>query len=163
MARAGLPAGISLARPAAFVATGAGAGLLPKAPGTWGSLAALPLAWGAVALGGPPAAVALGLVLFAAGVWASNALLAAGAGDDPGYIVIDEIAAQILVLAFAPLAPLPYLAGFVLFRLFDVTKPWPVGWADRAVKGGFGVMLDDLLAAVYAGGLLIAALRFGLL
>ncbi len=163
MARAGLPAGLSLARPATFLATGAGAGLLPKAPGTWGSLVALPLAWGAVALGGPVGAVALGLALFVAGVWASGVVLAAGGDDDPGYIVIDEIAAQILVLAAAPLAPLPYLAGFALFRLFDVIKPWPVGWADRAVKGGFGVMFDDLLAAVYAGGLLIAALRFGLL
>ncbi len=163
MARAGLPAGLSLARPAVFLATGAGAGLLPGAPGTWGSLVALPLAWGAAMVGGPLGAVALGLALFAAGVWASSAVLAQGGDDDPGYIVIDEIAAQILVLAAAPLALAPYLAGFALFRLFDVTKPWPVGWADRAVKGGFGVMFDDLLAAVYAGLFLIAALRFGIL
>ncbi len=163
MARPGLPAGLSFAQPTTFLATGAGLGLLPKTPGTWGSLGALPLAWAAVLWGGPALAAALGAGLFALGVWASNAVLARGGGSDPGYIVIDEIAAQILVLAVAPLAPLPYLAGFVLFRLFDIAKPWPVGWADRAVKGGLGVMLDDLLAAAYAAAILYAALALGAL
>jgi phosphatidylglycerophosphatase A len=64
--------------------------------------------------------------------------------------VIDEVAAQWLVLLPAPLDPLAYAVAFVLFRIFDIWKPWPVRWADRHVKGGLGIMLDDLLAAVYA-------------
>src|SRR5690606_9557196 len=103
-----------------------GAGLLPKAPGTWGSLAALPpallLAW----LGGPWALMAGALAAFALGLWASARYAAAAGKDDPSEVVIDEVAAQWLVLAFLPLAPLPWLAGFALFRLFDAAKPWPV-------------------------------------
>ncbi len=69
---------------------------------------------------------------------------------DPGFIVIDEIAAQLLVLAAAPLDWRFYLAAFLLFRLFDIWKPFPVSWLDRNVKGGFGIMLDDVAAALYA-------------
>jgi len=69
---------------------------------------------------------------------------------DPGAIVIDEVAAQWLVLLPVPLDPLSYAVAFLLFRLFDIWKPWPVGWLDRRVHGGLGIMLDDLLAAVYA-------------
>ena len=65
-------------------------------------------------------------------------------------VVIDEIAGQWLVLLPAPLDPLAYASAFVLFRAFDIWKPWPVRWADRRVRGGLGIMLDDLLAAVYA-------------
>ena len=74
----------------------------------------------------------------------------ASAAADPAEIVIDEVAGQWLALLATPLAPLPYAAGFVIFRIFDIWKPWPVSWADRNVKGGLGIMLDDLLAAVYA-------------
>ena len=73
---------------------------------------------------------------------------------DPGAIVIDEVAGQWLTLAVAPLDPLAYLLGFVLFRIADVLKPWPASWLDRRVGGAFGVMIDDVAAAAYAGGVL---------
>ncbi|MCS5606589.1 MAG: phosphatidylglycerophosphatase A, partial [Alphaproteobacteria bacterium] len=74
-------------------------------------------------------------------------------------VVIDEVAGQLLVLIVAPLEPLYYFAGFLVFRLCDITKPWPASWADRKVSGGLGIMLDDVLAALY-GLVAIAAIRY---
>jgi phosphatidylglycerophosphatase A len=73
---------------------------------------------------------------------------------DPGAVVIDEVAAQWLTLCVAPLNPLAYLLGFLLFRIADVLKPWPANWLDRRVGGALGVMVDDLAAALYAGAAL---------
>ena len=83
------------------------------------------------------------------------------ATEDPGAIVIDEVAGQWLVLVAAPLDPLAYALAFLLFRIFDIWKPWPVRWADRHVKGGLGIMLDDILAAIYAVALLSGLLAIG--
>lgn len=80
---------------------------------------------------------------------------------DPGEIVIDEVAGQWLALLSAPLTPLAYALVFLLFRIFDICKPWPVRWADRQVPGGLGIMLDDLLAAVYAALALLVLLAIG--
>jgi len=119
-------------------------------PGTWGSLAALPCAWAVRSLWGEAAlAVAAGIV-FTAGCWAAKEVAKASAVEDPSIVVIDEVAAQWLVLLPAPLDPLPYAAAFLLFRTFDIWKPWPIRWVDRHVHGGVGIMLDDLLAAGYA-------------
>jgi phosphatidylglycerophosphatase A len=133
-----------------LLATWFGIGLIPVAPGTWGSLAALLFAyvirslWGTIGL-------AVGTVLvFFAGWWAAQTVTKAGGSKDPGAVVIDEVAAQWLVLLAAPITPLAWVLAFLLFRIFDIWKPWPVRWADRQVAGGFGIMLDDLLAAVYA-------------
>ncbi len=132
-----------------FVATGLGLGLLPFAPGTWGSLLALPIAWGFAPLG-----ILLSLLsavaLTAAGIWAIDRTLAGSKILDPPEIVIDEVCAQWLVLAILPQEPLAYALGFATFRCADILKPWPAGWADRNVGGALGVMLDDLLAAPYA-------------
>ena len=146
--------------PAALIATAGGIGHLPKAPGTWASLAALLLAWlldyGAGQLG-----IALtGLALALLGIWASQVYVAHQRAEDPGEVVVDEVAAHLLVLAVVPLTLASALAGFLLFRLFDIVKPWPVGWADRRVKGGLGVMLDDLLAAGYAAAILVLLAPF---
>jgi len=142
--------GWKLSHPAVFLATGFGAGLLPRAPGTWGSLLAVGLAWGIAHVWGP-VGLALGVVLtFCIGVWASNVCIEKFATEDPKQVVIDEIAGQWLVLLVVPPGVLTYALGFVLFRVFDIFKPWPIGWADRTIKGGFGVMLDDILAAVFA-------------
>ena len=139
---------------ATWLATWFGAGRLPWAPGTWGSLAALPLAWLLLALGGPWLLLIAVALVFVLGLWASDRYMKAVGLHDPGAIVIDEVAGQWLTLAIAPLDPLAFLVGFVLFRIADVFKPWPASWLDRRVGGAFGVMIDDVAAAVYAGGIL---------
>jgi len=133
-----------------LLATGFGAGYLPITPGSWASLGALPIAWAIVRTWGVSGlAAALGLA-FAVGWWAAATITKVCATDDPGAIVIDEVAGQWLVLVATPLDPLAYALALLLFRIFDIWKPWPVRWADRHVQGGLGIMLDDLLAAVYA-------------
>jgi phosphatidylglycerophosphatase A len=156
-ARLGLPAW----HPAVVLATWFGVGLIPIAPGTWGSLAALPFAWVIRSLWGAiPLALAVAIVFFV-GWWAVGTLSKASAIKDPGAVVIDEVAGQWLVVLAAPSDQLTWVLAFSLFRIFDIWKPWPVRWADRNVTGGLGVMLDDLLAAVYAALVLSALLAIG--
>ncbi len=139
-----------------FFALGFGSGLSPRAPGTAGSLVALPLAVPLMWL--PAYGLALFLVLaFLWGVHCCGQTSRAMAVHDPGAIVWDEIVAMWLVLAFVPSHWGWWLVAFLLFRLFDITKPWPIRWFDRHVKGGFGIMLDDLVAAAYALLLLVPA------
>jgi phosphatidylglycerophosphatase A len=142
--------GLPLRHPAALIATGCGIGLLPLMPGTWASLAALPCAWAIAAFAGRAALAAAAVLAFAAGCWASATLARASGLKDPQFIVIDEVAAQWLVLVAAPLDWRAYLAAFLLFRLFDITKPWPARAIERRVAGGLGIMLDDIAAALYA-------------
>jgi phosphatidylglycerophosphatase A len=138
-----------------------GAGLLPVMPGTWGSLAALPCAWAIRSLSGVAGLAIAAAIIFAVGCWAAATIAKASGIKDPGAIVIDEVAAQWLVLLPAPLDPLSYAAAFLLFRIFDIWKPWPVRWADRHIHGGLGIMLDDVLAAVYAALVLSALAAIG--
>ncbi len=141
----------SLAEPPILLATWFGAGLLPGMPGTWGSLAAMPFAWVIHLYWGPAALGAAALAVFAVGIWASEIYARAAGTEDPGAVVIDEVAGQWLTLALAaPLDPLFYALGFLFFRVADILKPWPVNWAERRFAGGLGIMLDDILAAVYA-------------
>ena len=149
-----LPPGLGVAEPAVLLATWFGAGRMPFASGTWGSAAALPFAYGLLRLGGPLALGIAALALFVIGVWAAGVYCRRSGIGDPGAIVIDEVVGQFLTLTVAAPTPFAFAVGFVLFRLFDVVKPWPASWADRAVKGGLGVMLDDVFAAIYAGGVL---------
>ena len=151
---------LSPRHPAFLIATWFGAGLLPRAPGTWGSLAALPFAWGLARLGGPVALAAAALVVFLVGWWAAELYVRRSGVADPAEVVVDEVAGQWLTLALVPPEPLLYLAGFALFRLFDIRKPWPVSWADREVGGGLGVMLDDVFAGLYAGMVMVAILAW---
>lgn len=139
-----------LAHPAGWIACGFGSGLAPVAPGTVGSAAAL-LPW--LLLRELPlwAYLAAVLAFFALGVWVSQIVVRRLRLEDPGCIVVDEFVGQWLALALAPPGWVWIVVGFLLFRLFDVWKPWPVSWADRAVDGGLGVMLDDALAGVLAG------------
>jgi phosphatidylglycerophosphatase A len=154
---AGSKIGLPLWRPAAFVATGFGAGMLPLMPGTWGSLAALPCGWAIRSGGGLWWLLVAAAVAFALGCWASARVTSVCGRADPGFIVIDEIAAQWLVLAGVPLNPWWYAAAFLLFRVFDIAKPWPIHFVERAVPGGLGVMLDDVVAAFYAVAILLIA------
>jgi len=142
--------GLPLSHPAALIATWFGAGLLPLAPGSWGSLAALPCAWAICALAGHAALAAAAVLAFAAGCWAAAEVAHASGHQDPGFIVIDEVAAQWLVLLAAPLDWRAYLAAFLLFRVFDIAKPWPARAIERRIAGGLGIMLDDIAAAFYA-------------
>ena len=141
--------------PAALLATWFGSGFLPVAPGSWASLAALPGAALLVWLGGPVLVLGAAAALFALGIWAADAYMQAVKVHDPPAIVIDEVVGQWITLALLPLDPLVYALGFVLFRVLDVLKPWPANFIDRAVTGGFGVMLDDVVAGAYAGGALL--------
>lgn len=144
-------------RPPILLATWFGAGLLPGMPGTWGSLAALPFAWAIHLFGGPAGLALAAVVVFFIGIWAAEIYAAESGAADPGAVVIDEVAGQWLTLALAaPLDPMFYALGFVFFRIADIVKPWPVGWADRELKGGLGIMADDILAAVYAALALLA-------
>jgi phosphatidylglycerophosphatase A len=138
-----------LLHPAMVIATGFGLGLLPAAPGTWASLVALPCGWLIAGRSGVIGLLIAAATAFVLGCWASDRVSRASGIFDPGFVVIDEIAAQLLILAAAPLDWRFYLAAFVLFRLFDIWKPFPINWLDRTVKGGFGIMLDDVAAAFY--------------
>jgi phosphatidylglycerophosphatase A len=138
--------------PAVLLATWFGAGFLPVAPGSWGALTALPCAALLVWLGGPVLVLAAGVVLFVLGIWAADAYMQTVQVHDPSAIVIDEVVGQWVTLALLPLDPVLYALGFVLFRVLDVLKPWPANFIDRAVTGGFGVMLDDVVAGAYAAG-----------
>lgn len=149
--RARLPAGLRLRDTDMLLATGFGIGCAPFASGTAASFAALPLAWSLSVLGGPMLVLAAGALCFALGIWASGRIVRRSGVDDPGFVVIDEIAAQLLVLAVLPLDPFAYAIGFLAFRVADIVKPFPADWCDRNVGGGLGVMLDDAVAAVQAG------------
>jgi phosphatidylglycerophosphatase A len=138
-----------------------GVGFLPIMPGTWGSLAALPCAWAIRSMWGLAAFAVAFVIVFAAGCWAAAKLASASTSKDPGAVVIDEVAGQWLVLLAVPLDPGSYSLGFLLFRIFDIWKPWPVRCVERRVPGGLGIMLDDLVAAVYAVVGLSVLLRIG--
>lgn len=150
-------------------------GLLRPAPGTWGSLAALGLAYLICLVGGPFLLLALTVVVTVAGIWTIGQQITGQPDQDPSEIVIDEVAGQWIALlpvvfggwhAGVPLTALwpGWIAAFVLFRLFDIWKPGPVGWADRR-GGALGVMLDDVIAGVFAGlgVMLMAGIYHGLL
>ena len=151
----------ALRDPVLLLATGFGSGLLRPAPGTWGTLAGLPLVWLLAQLATVPALLVLaGLALV--GVPLCDAAGRRLGVSDHGGIVWDEIVGLALTLVLLPLDPLTLLLGFLAFRLFDIVKPWPVSWADRSLPGGLGVMVDDLIAGLFAGALTFA-LREGLL
>jgi len=149
-----------LAHPAHFFALGFGSGLAPKAPGTFGTLAAFPVYW---LLQGASFYWAWVLLFVVVGVWICDVSGRVLGVPDHGAIVWDEIAAFLLVLPFAPASLVGYALAFALFRLFDIWKPFPIGWVDARVRGGLGVMLDDLLAAGYVVIILLAVRRSGLI
>jgi len=132
-----------------FFALGFGSGLSPRAPGTMGSLVALPLAIPLLTLSQIHYFIFV-LLAFGLGCYWCEKTSLRMAVQDPGAIVWDEIVSMWLVLAFVPSTWTGWLTAFLLFRLFDIAKPWPIRWLDRKVKGGFGIMLDDVIAAVFA-------------
>lgn len=150
--------GALLRRPLHWIAFGLGAGLVPKGPGTAGSLVALPL-YVALAPLAPWAYLLVLLVLTGFGVWCTGRTeRELGAHDHPG-IVFDEITGMLVALFMAPVQWLWLGIGFGLFRLFDVWKPWPIRWLNTRVPGGWGIMLDDLAAGVAAAACLHGLIR----
>lgn len=131
------------------LAMGLGSGLSPRAPGTAGSLAALMLMVGIDVL---PAPIQMAWLVVACvlGVWVCHRVSADLGVHDHGAIVWDEFVGMWCVLVFVPMGLATWGLAFLLFRLFDVIKPWPIGWLDRRLHGGLGIMADDLLAAVFA-------------
>lgn len=138
-------------RDAAFwLSTWFGAGLVPKAPGTAGSVAALVFALPVPLLGLPSYLLFIAaMLLLPIGIWASGRYADARGVKDPNAVVIDEVVGQWMVLAVAPATIAGWLIAFGLFRLFDIRKPWPASWADRKLDGGTGIMLDDVIAGLY--------------
>lgn len=130
-----------------IAASGFGAGLSPFAPGSAGTLVAVPLAWVWERLPVPIHLVLLLALLPVAALVCGRAAAAAGA-HDPGWIVLDEMVGFWFAVALVPPSFAVYGAGFVLFRLFDILKPPPIGWLDRAVPGGWGILLDDVAAGL---------------
>lgn len=140
---------LMLSHPAHLLSFGFGTGLLPKAPGTFGTLVALPMAALAMALSMQQQLMLIAL-LFLIGIYVCQKTGVALGVSDHGAIVWDEVVAMMLVLTFTPFFWGWWLVAFFLFRLFDIWKPFPIRQIDAKVKGGLGVMLDDMLAALYA-------------
>lgn len=151
---------LPLFHPARIAATFFWVGHAPKAPGTWGSLAAVPLAWLMLLYGGwHVLAVAVVLVTLV-GFWASGLYSRALGWKDPGEVVIDEVAGQWIALLPAALDPVSFTVGFVAFRVIDISKPFPAGWADTNLDGAMGIMTDDLIAGIYAALVVLAYQHF---
>ena len=148
-----------ISHPAHLIAQGFGTGLSPVAPGTIGTLVALPIAWALDAYAGTSAWLVAITAITIVGGWAAHVTARDLGVADHGSIVIDEIAAFLLVLFFAGPGPLRQVVAFVLFRFFDIVKPPPIRQLDRTMKSAVGVMADDFLAAGYTLLVLAVLLR----
>jgi phosphatidylglycerophosphatase A len=163
-----------LDRVAYAIATGLGAGFAPLAPGTFGAIEAVVIFSAIIAVAGNQLRIApqlslllfliLNAALFAAGVWASSRACRMSGVDDPSQVVIDEVSGQLIALT--PLLLFPSITGvaaaFVLFRLFDIVKPYPIGKLEQ-LHGGLGVMADDALSGGFAAALVWAAVAIGII
>ena len=132
-----------------FLATGFYSGRLPKAPGTWGTLVALPIHYFLMKLNFNAYLMALGII-FVLSISISGSAEKILDTKDPGCIVIDEIIGMLIALFALPATPQIYILGFVFFRLFDIFKPFPVSWFDTHVNGGVGIVMDDVIAGIYS-------------
>jgi phosphatidylglycerophosphatase A len=150
---------VALGTPAGLVAFGFGSGLARYAPGTLGTVAAIPFAFLLKSL--PPSGFWL---LLGGGLLAGIHLCDISARrlgqHDPGGIVWDEMVAYCLTIAFIPVSWPWWLAAFALFRFFDILKPWPIRWVEKRFSGGLGIMLDDIVAALYAMAILAVLAQF---
>lgn len=153
---------LDLKQPYVWLATWFGSGFFRPGPGTWGSLASIPPALIVFALAGMPGMVAGIVIITAIGYWAAREFDKATGGHDNKMIVIDEAAGQWIALLPAlhltGLSPVTVFLAFLLFRLFDITKPWPISWLDKELPGPSGVMGDDI-----AAGILTAVLLTGII
>ncbi len=130
-----------------FLATAGFVGLMPKAPGTFGTIVALPLAF-LLAKVGPGFYLLATLFFIVFSIWISELYERAIGTHDSKQIVIDEVAGFLVAFAWLPVSPMSFAAAFILFRFFDIFKPWPISVLDRRVKGGLGVVVDDVGAGL---------------
>ena len=139
--------------PIHLLACGFGSGLAPRAPGTWGTVAALVIWWplSYLSLSAYVLALAVSIIL---GFWICGKTAEDLQVHDHPAIVWDEFCGYWLTMLMAPQSLAWAVYGFILFRIFDIWKPWPIKWVDRKVSGGFGIMLDDLIAGLFAWGIL---------
>ena len=145
---------------AIVAATFFGSGKFPFASGTAGSIAALPVIWLVHSNLGVSAVIAFAVILFFVGIWASTIYIDVSGDNDPSPVVIDEVVGQASAVSFLPIGLVEYSVAFVFFRIFDITKIWPANWAEQRLKGGLAVMLDDVVAGLYAGLASLILLRF---
>ncbi len=144
---------VELKNPIHLASLGLGSGLASRAPGTWGTLAALPFAW-LLSLLNVEWRLSLIIIAFAFGIWCCDQTAKKLKMKDPSCIVWDEFVGLWITLALVPWERAWPLLGFVLFRIFDVFKPWPISVFDKKVTGGLGIMLDDVIAGVFAAAVL---------
>ena len=135
--------------PVVFVALGFGSGLSPWAPGTAGTVIAIPL-YVLISSLHTSFYLAITALVSLIGIWVCSYTSKKLNGHDHPAIVIDEIAGYFITMIMAPEGWLWVLIGFILFRIFDIFKPWPISWIDKKVRGGFGIMLDDIVAGIVA-------------
>lgn len=143
-----------LKNPAAFIAYGFGAGLSPKAPGTMGTLVAIPIYW-LIQDWSLFAYLTFTVVAFLFGIWICQRTVDWLKQDDPGAVVWDEVVGYLVTMIAAPQGWAWIITGFVLFRIFDILKPWPVSLADKKLHGGLGIMLDDVIAGAMAAAVMV--------
>jgi phosphatidylglycerophosphatase A len=149
-----------LSDPVLFLAFGFGSGLAKKAPGTFGTLAAIPV-YLLFELTDIRVYSLLTVIVTVVGVWLCDWAAEKLGEHDFGGIVWDEIAGYLITMWLIPFSWQTAVAGFILFRFFDILKPWPIKWLDQHVQGGFGIMIDDVLAGVFAGAVLLLVIEWG--
>jgi len=152
----------NLTSPIHFFAFGFGSGLSPKAPGTVGTLASIPIFYFISDLSLFHYLIVISVVIFFGIVICDLSSKDLKVHDHPG-IVLDEFAGFFVTMIAVPVSWTNVIAGFVLFRLFDIWKPWPINWLDQKVSGGFGIMIDDILAGIFAASILHLLLNYGVL
>jgi len=148
-----------LSNPVHFLALGFGSGLIKPAPGTWGTLAAIPLYLLLMQFISASSYIYFGLILvaFVVGIYLCGKTATDAGVHDHGSIVWDEIVGFLITMLLVPVTWQNIVLGFALFRVFDIVKPWPIKLLDKHVHGGFGIMIDDVLAGIFAWALLFLA------
>lgn len=151
---------VSLLNPIHFLALGFGSGLAKVMPGTFGTLAAVPLVWLCSVYLDVSSYIAITLLVCVVGIGICGKTARDMEVHDDSSIVWDEVAGLFITMVAVPITWQSMLLGFVLFRIFDVAKPWPISFIDKHIHGGFGIMLDDILAGIFALGCMQFALYF---
>lgn len=152
---------VSLRNPVHFLALGFGSGLAPAMPGTLGTVAALPLVWLAGQYLSLSLYVLFTLIACVIGIWLCGVTARDMEVHDDSSIVWDEIAGMLITMIAVPISWQTVLAGFILFRVFDIAKPWPISYLDKHIHGGTGIMIDDILAGLFSFACLHALLFVG--